>query len=218
MERSLGDGDHSRVFAALSDPIRLQLLRALAAGERIVGQLARAADLTVPRTSHHLAILRQAGLVQCRRTGKNVHYGLPSLVTQLEGQRFGWGEHSFERLSVLAGVLAALQAHGFPPAGDAPLVRLAVASDLAFALGEILPLAERQCGIRTEATFGSTGMLEGQLAAGVPFDLFAAACPRAIDRLAHKGHVEAGTTTIFARGRLVLWHRLDAPFHLKDLR
>ena len=61
---------------ALSDPTRLAVLRRLADGPANVGELVDA--FTVPQNlmSHHLRVLRDAGLVACRRMGKLRRYEL----------------------------------------------------------------------------------------------------------------------------------------------
>ena len=64
------------VFAALADPSRRHLLETLARREATVTQLA--ADLPVTRqaVAKHLAALREAGLVDARRAGRETRYRL----------------------------------------------------------------------------------------------------------------------------------------------
>ncbi|WP_218221020.1 metalloregulator ArsR/SmtB family transcription factor [Nesterenkonia sp. Act20] len=69
----------ARVGKALGSGKRLELLDLLAQGERSVEHLAAAAQLGVSTTSAHLQVLRQAGLVNARREGTWVHYGLAGL-------------------------------------------------------------------------------------------------------------------------------------------
>jgi ArsR family transcriptional regulator, arsenate/arsenite/antimonite-responsive transcriptional repressor len=64
------------LFHALSDPTRLQILRCLASCERCVCDLTEALDASQPRLSFHLKVLRQAGLVSDRRSGRWVYYTL----------------------------------------------------------------------------------------------------------------------------------------------
>ena len=61
-----------RFFKSLADASRLRMLGILAAGERSVDELAALLDLRPPTVSHHLAILRELGLVSMRAEG-NVH-------------------------------------------------------------------------------------------------------------------------------------------------
>ncbi|CAM3841782.1 helix-turn-helix transcriptional regulator [Kibdelosporangium persicum] len=68
------------VFKALGDPVRLRLLSMIAAAEAGVGvcvcELTPAFDLSQPTISHHLKLLRQAGLVDSERRGTWVYYWL----------------------------------------------------------------------------------------------------------------------------------------------
>jgi ArsR family transcriptional regulator len=64
-------------FKALGDPVRLRLLSLIAArggGEVCVCELTEAFALTGPTISHHLRVLREAGLVDCQRRGTWVYY------------------------------------------------------------------------------------------------------------------------------------------------
>jgi rhodanese-related sulfurtransferase len=68
----------ARVAKALASPNRLELLEALAQGERGVDGLAQASGLSVANTSHHLQNLREGGLVHSRKEGLQVIYSLAS--------------------------------------------------------------------------------------------------------------------------------------------
>src|SRR5688500_17802163 len=61
------------ILKALADDSRLALLRYLNEGEQTVGDLARRKGLGEPTVSHHLAKLREAGLVNLRMAG-NQHF------------------------------------------------------------------------------------------------------------------------------------------------
>jgi ArsR family transcriptional regulator, arsenate/arsenite/antimonite-responsive transcriptional repressor len=79
--------DLARVFKALSDPVRLRLLSLIASyggGEACVCDLMGTFDVSQPTISHHLRVLREAGLVDCERRGTWVYYWvLPGALTQL---------------------------------------------------------------------------------------------------------------------------------------
>jgi ArsR family transcriptional regulator, zinc-responsive transcriptional repressor len=64
------------IFRALSNPLRVGIVRELATGDRAVHQLVDALDVAQPRVSEHLAILRGARLVEARREGRSVTYRL----------------------------------------------------------------------------------------------------------------------------------------------
>jgi DNA-binding transcriptional ArsR family regulator len=53
----------SRVFAALSDPTRRDMVARLTVGDASVGQLAASYDVSVQAVSKHLKVLEQSGLV-----------------------------------------------------------------------------------------------------------------------------------------------------------
>jgi ArsR family transcriptional regulator len=66
-------------FRALGDPVRLRLLSLLltaAAGEVCACDLVDPLERSQPTVSHHLKVLREAGLVTARRRGTNVWYGV----------------------------------------------------------------------------------------------------------------------------------------------
>jgi ArsR family transcriptional regulator len=79
--------DLARVFKALSDPVRLRLLSLIASyadGEACVCDVTEAFDVAQSTISHHLRVLREAGLVDCERRGTWVYYWpLPGTLAQL---------------------------------------------------------------------------------------------------------------------------------------
>ena len=64
----------AELFRAFSDTSRVQLLSALSDQELNVGTLAELVGISESAISHHLRGLRQMGLVQARRNGKEVYY------------------------------------------------------------------------------------------------------------------------------------------------
>ena len=74
---------------AMNDPKRLLILHALGAGPASVGHLAEVVDATVANVSQHLAVLRDAGVVDSERDGLNVIYSLryPELLETIAGLR-----------------------------------------------------------------------------------------------------------------------------------
>ena len=64
------------LFESLADDTRLWLLLLLSEGEARVGTLCARTRRPQPTVSHHLAILRRAGLVLHKRDGKSVIYRL----------------------------------------------------------------------------------------------------------------------------------------------
>src|SRR5438105_15060472 len=66
----------SDAFNAVAEPQRRRILVLLKGRERPVNELARALRITQPRTSKHLRVLREVGLVQVREAGQQRLYGL----------------------------------------------------------------------------------------------------------------------------------------------
>ena len=69
----------AQVFKALGDPVRLRLVSLIGAhqgGEVCVCDLTAAFDLTQPTISHHLKVLREAGIIDSERRGTWVYYWL----------------------------------------------------------------------------------------------------------------------------------------------
>ncbi|MFF2432984.1 ArsR/SmtB family transcription factor [Streptomyces sp. NPDC058107] len=86
----LGEGDAidlARMFKALSDPVRLRLLSLIAShqgGEACVCDLTGPFDVSQPTISHHLKVLREAGLVGSERRATWVYYWvLPTALARL---------------------------------------------------------------------------------------------------------------------------------------
>ena len=63
-------------FRALGDETRLRILEMLVDGELSVSELQGGVDIGQSLMSHHLRILREAGLVADRRDGRWVYYGI----------------------------------------------------------------------------------------------------------------------------------------------
>lgn len=64
------------VHLALSDATRRAILAALAAGPRSAGELGAPFPISAPAVSQHLALLREAGLVEVERVGRHRVYSL----------------------------------------------------------------------------------------------------------------------------------------------
>ena len=70
------------LFKAFSDETRLRILNVLLGGELCVCELMDALQMTQPRISHQLRILKGAGLVVDRREGKWIIYALEAKEQQ----------------------------------------------------------------------------------------------------------------------------------------
>jgi ArsR family transcriptional regulator len=85
----------ARRFAALSDPVRLRLLSLLATAEDgavCACDLVEPVGKSQPTVSHHLRILREAGLVTSEKRGTNVWYA--AVPAALESLRDALGSRS----------------------------------------------------------------------------------------------------------------------------
>ena len=71
---------------ALSEPIRLRIIDILRHGEMTVGDIAEFLETEMVTVSHHLKILRHAGLVEVKRDGRFMVYSLrPDLLQKASG-------------------------------------------------------------------------------------------------------------------------------------
>ena len=74
-----------RLLKALADPIRLDVIHALAQGERCVCDLTGDLNLSQSKLSFHLKVLREAGLITDRPSGRWIYYRLqPDALAALE--------------------------------------------------------------------------------------------------------------------------------------
>ena len=80
-------GDLGKVFKAMADGTRRGILEMLREGDLNAGQIAAAFSLTKPAISHHLSVLKEAGLAVERREGQQIIYSLreDSIVEAIDG-------------------------------------------------------------------------------------------------------------------------------------
>ncbi|NKY42209.1 ArsR/SmtB family transcription factor [Nocardia cerradoensis] len=93
--------DLAAMFKALGDPVRLRVLSAIAAragGEACVCDISDGLDVTQPTISHHLKVLREAGLVTGERRASWVYYRvIPEALQRLSdllADQAGLGVHT----------------------------------------------------------------------------------------------------------------------------
>lgn len=70
------------VFKALADPTRRRILHLLRDRELAAGEIAAQFQISWPSISHHLNLLKQAGLVTDERRGQTIIYSLNTTVFQ----------------------------------------------------------------------------------------------------------------------------------------
>lgn len=99
-----------QLFHALGDPTRRQLFELLAReGEQNVRDLTNKLPVSQPMISRHLGVLRQAGLVFERRSGREHHFsvnsqGLMPLADWMTRQGHFWNER-LDALDALLGTI-----------------------------------------------------------------------------------------------------------------
>lgn len=71
-----GERQLTKVFKALSDSTRQEILRLLESHQRTVGEIVGNFNLSQPTISRHLSVLKEADLVIDQRQGQNVIYRL----------------------------------------------------------------------------------------------------------------------------------------------
>ena len=72
---------------AIADPTRREILQILKNGPRTAGEIGSAFEATGATISHHLSILRQAGLISDEKKGKYIYYELNMTVFE---EVLGW--------------------------------------------------------------------------------------------------------------------------------
>ena len=106
----MADDRLSRVFAALADPTRRDIVARLSVGDATVGELARPYDVSVQAVSKHLRVLEDAELVSRRRDAQRRPFHLEAEVFDL---MTAWieryrrqAEERFRRLDVVLAEMA----------------------------------------------------------------------------------------------------------------
>ena len=77
----------AEILAAVAEPTRVQILHQLARGPQYVGQLSEALGVPMVNMSHHLGVMRNAGILDSSKDGRKVVYSLrPEVFTPGEGR------------------------------------------------------------------------------------------------------------------------------------
>ena len=74
------DIDLNAIFKALNDPTRREILDLLKEKDLTAGEIADQFNISKPSISHHLDLLRQAGLVVSVKEGQFIYYSLNTTV------------------------------------------------------------------------------------------------------------------------------------------
>ena len=99
----------SDVFRALGDPTRRAVYERLIAQEQTVSALTARFDVSQPAISQHLKTLREAGLIEVRRKGREAHYsagpdGLKPLFDWMAHYEKFWRSRGNKLRAVLEGL------------------------------------------------------------------------------------------------------------------
>lgn len=94
---------------------------------------------------------------------------------------------------------------------------IAAASDLTIAFTEVGKLFEEETNSKITFSFGSTGQLADQIENGAPFDVFAAANVKFVDRLQDKDLIIPETKTTYAFGRIGVTTLIDSSLKVELL-
>jgi ArsR family transcriptional regulator len=81
--------DGVSVFRALADPTRLKILELLKSGERCACELPSKVGKSQPNVSLHLKMLKNAGILSCRKDGKRILYSVarPEIYRLIDGAK-----------------------------------------------------------------------------------------------------------------------------------
>jgi DNA-binding transcriptional ArsR family regulator len=112
----------SRVFAALADPTRRDMVARLSDGDATVGDLAAPYDVSVQAVSKHLKVLEEAGLVTRSRDAQRRPVHLEAEVFDLMTKWIErYRQRAEERFGRLDAVLAEMNAPARQPETDNPM-------------------------------------------------------------------------------------------------
>jgi molybdate transport system substrate-binding protein len=114
-------------------------------------------------------------------------------------------------MKTISAFILGLYMAALPHPAAAQDVTVAAASDLSFAMGELIPGFERATGHHVKLSTGSSGNFFSEIQNGAPFDLFFSADADYPRQLEAAGLIEPGSLYVYAIGRIVLWVRKDSP-------
>ena len=100
------------------------------------------------------------------------------------------------------------------PITCAQTVRVAAASDLQFAMVDLVSRYQKQTGQTLSVTYGSSGNFYAEIQGGAPFDIFFSADVLYAQRLIDAHLADPGSVVTYARGQIVLWAPADAHLNL----
>ena len=95
---------HADVCKTLSSPARLRIIDVLKGGELSAGEICAAVGARKANVSQHLAVMRERGIVEARRSGTTIYYRLtnPKVVQAFQLMREVLVEQLEKRAALLA--------------------------------------------------------------------------------------------------------------------
>ena len=105
----------------------------------------------------------------------------------------------------ISGLFGALLLGVFSPSGFAGEVNAAVAANFTAPMQQIAAAFQKDTGNTVKLSFGSSGKFYSQIKEGAPFDVILAADEAIPQRLEQDGFAAAGSSFVYALGKLVLW-------------
>jgi molybdate transport system substrate-binding protein len=114
-------------------------------------------------------------------------------------------------------ILSALFIFLVAPKVFAGEILVAAASDLSAAAKEFIADFEKRTGHTVKLSLGSSGNFHTQIRNGAPFDVFLSADLKYVRELEKAGLTEAGSSFVYAIGRIVLWVPKNSPLDVRTL-
>lgn len=105
----------------------------------------------------------------------------------------------------------------FPASLYGEEIHVAAASDLNFAIKEIIQDFQRNTGHKVDLTLGSSGNFFAQIQNGAPFDVFLSADLNYPRQLEKSGYAVPGSTFVYGLGRIALWVQNRSSWDLEKL-
>ena len=147
----------ARCLKTLSDPNRIRILRILARGEFCVSDLVAQLQVDQPKVSHHLAILRSAGIIRCRRDGRHINYSLfPSVHRRRGDAAAAVDEFNLGDISVSFSFVADDGADAAPAPAEPGTVRIRVGDTAVSAVSAVSALSASPAAGGPSAASGSS--------------------------------------------------------------
>ena len=119
--------------------------------------------------------------------------------------------------AIIVGIILLILSNLTLAADSTQKVHVAVASNFVFTLQQLSREFDKQTGIETIISAGSTGKLYAQIIHGAPYDVFMSADVLRAKMLEQQNIALSGSRFTYATGKLVVWHPQIENFSLVDI-